>query len=141
MNRTLLPGLVRDLTDSRALRAGLALTALVAALPAGAITPTATSPGSARAAPRSASAVAPSAVTRDGFVQAFDAAGQSIVINGAKFTIGPPLLALLDKRPKSDGLLKFADLKIGMYVRYRVENQRVTELWVMRDPQTAGSRP
>ena len=123
----------------RALRTALSLAALVAALPAFAVTPTANSGGSVNAAPRH-SAAAESAVTRDGVVQAFDAAGQTIEINGAHFKIGPPLLALLDKRPKSNGLLKFTDLKVGMVVRYRVENDRVVELWVMRDPQTSGAR-
>lgn len=138
MNRTILPGFFRG--------GGLALAALaalVAALPAGAITPTATSPGSVHSAQRPLPAAAAAAnMTREGFIQAFDAAGQSIVINSAKFAIGPPVLALLDKRPKTDGLLAFTDLKIGMFVRYRVENQRVVELWVMRNPQViGGGRP
>jgi hypothetical protein len=123
---------------SRAPCAALAVAALIAALPAFAITPTANSVGSVRTVPRQATATM-STVSRDGVVQAFDAAGQTIVINAARYKIGPPLLALLDKRPKSNGLLKFTDLKVGMVVRYRVENERVVELWVMRDPPSSGA--
>jgi hypothetical protein len=95
---------------------------------------------SARPAGGAAVASAPS-TNRDGVVQAIDLKAQTIVINGTRYIIGPPQLALLDKRPKSNGLLKFTDLKVGMVVRYRVENERVVELWVMRDPQTSGARP
>jgi len=143
MNLNLQPGLPRHpdarVPAGRALRVALSVATLVAALPAFAITPTANGVGSVTNAPRQGAAAA-SAVSRDGVVQAFDAAGQTIEINAAHYKIGPPVLALLDKRPKSNGLLKFTDLKVGMVVRYRVENERVVELWVMRDPQTGGAR-
>jgi hypothetical protein len=129
-----------DVADSRALRAGLALAALMAALPAFAVTSAGNRSGGAAPSARTPAA-ASTAVSREGLVQSFDPAAQSIVINGSKFTIGPPQLALLDKRPSPTGLLQFADLKAGMFVRYRVEGQRVMELWIMRDPQRMGTRP
>lgn len=86
------------------------------------------------------------AVNREGFVQALDVAAHSIVINSSRYVIGAPLLALVDKRPKSDGLLTLAGVKVGMFVRYRIEKtaggDRVMELWVLRDPQQSlGTRP
>lgn len=103
--------------------------------------------GAQPAAGATGAAAAGSAATvnRDGFIQSLDARAQTIVINSARYIIGPPQLALLDKRPKSDGLLVFAGLKVGMFVRYRVDKtaagDRVVELWVMRDPQqTLGTR-
>ena len=93
-----------------------------------------------------AAATGATSVNRDGVVQALDVGAQTIVINGARYLIGSPQLALVDKRPKSDGRLTLAGVKAGMYVRYRVEKtaagDRVVELWVMRDPQQApGKRP
>jgi hypothetical protein len=103
--------------------------------------------GAARGAhPAAATATTAPSTNRDGFVQALDLKAQTIVINSTRFIIGPPQLALLDKRPKTDGLLTLAGVKVGMYVRYRVEKttagDRVVELWVMRDPQQMlGTKP
>jgi len=126
--------------------AGCAAALLLAAQPAGAVMKHGDS-GVRGAQPSGGAATsATPAVSREGFVQALDLAAHSIVINSARFLIGPPQLALLDKRPKSDGLLTLAGLKVGMFVRYRVDRtaagDRVVELWVIRDPQQAlGTRP
>lgn len=72
-----------------------------------------------------------------GAITSVDAAGGSIVISGQKFLISQPLVAIIDKRPKNDGLLNLATLRAGMEVRYRVDRSggqpRVVELWVLRD--------
>jgi hypothetical protein len=98
--------------------------------------------------PAGGAATAPAVPTanREGFVQALDAVAHTIVINSTRYLIGAPQLLLLDKRPKSDGLLTLAGLKVGMFVRYRVQSadgaQRVVELWVIRDPQQIlGTKP
>jgi hypothetical protein len=98
--------------------------------------------GGARAVQRpGAAAAARSSANREGLVQSLNVAAQSIVINGSRYVIGTPQLALLDKRPKADGLLTLAGVKAGMFVRYRLEKtsagDRVVELWVLRDPQQA----
>lgn len=102
--------------------------------------------GSARPAGRVATPGSAPVVNRDGVVQALDARAQTIVINGARYIIAPPLLALVDKRPRADGRLTLAGIQVGMVVRYRAEKttagDRVVELWVMRDPpQGFGKRP
>lgn len=72
-----------------------------------------------------------------GTITSVDAAGGSIVISGQKFLISQPLVAILDKRAKNDGLLNLGTLRAGMEVRYRVDRSggqaRVVELWVLRD--------
>jgi len=91
--------------------------------------------------PGTVEAASVSSTNREGTVQAIDPKAQSITINGTRYLIGPPQLALVDKRPKTDGLLKLAGVKPGMAVRYRLaktpEGDRVMELWVMRDPPRA----
>jgi hypothetical protein len=76
-----------------------------------------------------------------GEITSVDPAAGVIVIGRQKFTIGSPLLALLDQRPHATGLLTVATLEPGMQVRYRTapdgQATRVVELWVMRDaPKT-----
>src|SRR5262245_32971754 len=70
-----------------------------------------------------------------------DPAAGIIVIGGRTFTIGSPMLALLDQRPHPTGLLTVATLEPGMQVRYRTvpdgQTTRVVELWVMRDAPKA----
>lgn len=102
--------------------------------------------GSARPAGRAAAASGAPGVNRDGTVQSLDVRAQAIVINGLRYIIAPPLLALVDKRPKADGRLTLPDVRPGMVVRYRAERtaagERVVELWVIRDPQQGGrTRP
>jgi hypothetical protein len=102
--------------------------------------------GTAGRGTQPAAAGTTAAVNREGFVQALDVAAQTIVINSTRYLIGAPQLALVDKRPKADGLLTLAGVKIGMYVRYRVEKtaggDRVMEMWVLRDPQQRlGTKP
>jgi hypothetical protein len=129
-----------------------ALLCLLVSLPAAAVILSSENPAAggrpvAASSPGVGKAGAPGqTVDREGFVQAFDAAGKSIVINSTRYVIGAPQLALLDKRPKNDGTLTLAGLKVGMYVRYRTaaDNgaQRVVELWVVRDPQQViGAKP
>jgi hypothetical protein len=81
---------------------------------------------------------------REGLVQGIDVAKQTIVINAQRFIIGPPYLALVDKRPNSDGKLTLAGVKVGMSVRYQVSgtgaDARVVELIVQRDPPETGNR-
>ncbi len=127
------------------LAAGCTVALLLAGQPAGAVM----MQGDAAARvtqPAGSAAAAAAAVNREGFVQALDVAAQTIVINSTRYVIGAPQLALQDKRPKSDGLLTLAGVKIGMLVRYRVAKtdggDRVVELWIIRDPQqTLGTRP
>jgi hypothetical protein len=70
-----------------------------------------------------------------------DAKAGIIVIGRQQFAIGPPLLALIDKRPHPTGLLDLSTLQPGMEVRYRTapdgQTTRVVELWVMRDAPKA----
>jgi hypothetical protein len=70
-----------------------------------------------------------------------DAAAGIIVIGRQTFTIGSPMLALLDQRPHPTGLLTVATLEPGMQVRYRTapdgQTTRIVELWVMRDAPKA----
>jgi hypothetical protein len=76
-----------------------------------------------------------------GEITSVDPAAGTIVIGRQKFTIGIPLLALLDQRPHPTGLLTIATLLPGMQVRYRTapdgQATRIVELWVMRDPPKA----
>jgi hypothetical protein len=76
-----------------------------------------------------------------GEIASVDPAAGVIVIGRQKFTIGTPLLALLDQRPHPTGLLTVATLQPGMQVRYRTvpdgQSTRVVELWVLRDPPKA----
>lgn len=76
-----------------------------------------------------------------GEIARVDAKAGIIVIGRQTFTIGVPLLALLDQRPHPTGLLTVATLQPGMQVRYRTAPDgqaiRVVELWVMRDPPKA----
>jgi hypothetical protein len=113
----------------------LALTALVAAQTVTAATrvPADTSP--ARVTPNHPDA------PLHGEIASVDPAAGIIVIGRQKFTIGVPMLALLDQRPHPTGLLTVATLQPGMQVRYRTapdgQATRVVELWVMRDPPKA----
>ena len=70
-----------------------------------------------------------------------DAAAGVIVIGRQTFTIGAPMLAVLDKRPQPTGLLTLAALEPGMQVRYRTvmegQTTRIVELWVMHDAPKA----
>jgi hypothetical protein len=70
-----------------------------------------------------------------------DAAASVIVIGRQTFTIGAPMLAIVDKRPQATGLLTLATLEPGMQVRYRTVKEgqitRVVELWVMHDAPKA----
>lgn len=76
-----------------------------------------------------------------GVITSVDAKAGVIVIGSQKFTIGVPLLALLDQRPHPTGLLTVPTLEPGMQVRYRTapdgQTTRVVELWVMRDAPKA----
>jgi len=76
-----------------------------------------------------------------GVITSVDAKAGIIVIGSQKFTIGVPLLALLDQRPHPTGLLTLATLEPGMEVRYRTVSEgqttRVVELWVMHDAPKA----
>ena len=76
-----------------------------------------------------------------GEIVSVDPTAGTIVIGRQKFTIGVPLLALLDQRPHPTGLLTLATLQPGMQVRYRTapdgQATRVVELWVMHDPPKA----
>ena len=112
----------------------LALTALVAA-------PTAMS--STRVGAPSAPLSRPSEPDAPfhGEIVRVDAAAGVIVIGRQTFTIGPPMLALIDKRPHATGLLSLEALEPGMQVRYRTamegQTTRVVELWVMHDAPKA----
>jgi hypothetical protein len=76
-----------------------------------------------------------------GVISSVDAQAGVIVIGSQKYTIGVPMLALLDQRPHPTGLLTLATLEPGMQVRYRTapdgQTTRVVELWVMRDAPKA----
>lgn len=77
-----------------------------------------------------------------GTITSVDARGGSIVISGQKFLISQALVAILDKRPRGDGLMNVAGLRPGMSVRYRVDRSgnepRVVELWLLRDAAAGG---
>ena len=113
----------------------LALTALIAAQTAIASTRV---PGDA--SPAQATPNKPDAPLH-GEIASVDPAAGTIVIGRQKFTIGLPLLALLDQRPHPTGLLTVATLQPGMQVRYRTvadgQATRVVELWVIRDAPEA----
>jgi hypothetical protein len=76
-----------------------------------------------------------------GDITRMDVAAGVIVIGRQTFAIGPPMLALLDKRPHATGLLSLAALEPGMQVRYRTvmdgQTTRIVELWVMHDAPKA----
>ncbi len=76
-----------------------------------------------------------------GEITSVDPTAGVIVIGRQKFTIGPPLLALLDQRPQATGLLTLGTLQPGMQVRYRTapdgQTTRVVELWVVHDAPKA----
>lgn len=113
----------------------LALTALLAAQTALAATRVPGDAGPARVTPNKPDA------PLHGEITSVDPTAGIIVIGRQKFTIGVPLLALLDQRPHPTGLLTLATLQPGMQVRYRTvpdgQNTRVVELWVMRDAPKA----
>jgi hypothetical protein len=104
--------------------------------------------GTAMAAKRIAADSSPAVATPNkpdapyhGEITSVDSAAGIIVIGRQKFTIGSPMLALLDQRPHATGLLTVATLEPGMQVRYRTapdgQTTRVVELWVMRDAPKA----
>ena len=74
-----------------------------------------------------------------GLIGQVDAKAGKIRLADKEMLIGPPYLALIDKRPNATGLLSVATLRPGMRVRYRVQNHaasaapRVVELWVLHD--------
>lgn len=76
-----------------------------------------------------------------GEITSVDPSAGVIVIGRQKFTIGPPLLALIDQRPQATGLLTLGTLQAGMQVRYRTapdgQTTRVVELWVVHDAPRA----
>ena len=113
----------------------LVLTALVAANAAMAAKRVGADSASARATPTQPDA------PLHGEITSVDPAAGTIVIGRQKFTIGAPMLALLDQRPHATGLLTVATLEPGMQVRYRTapdgQSTRVVELWVMRDAPKA----
>ena len=113
----------------------LVLTALVAADTAMAATRPAADTGPAHATPKQPDAPLHGEITR------VDAAAGIIVIGRQTFTIGSPMLALLDQRPHPTGLLTVATLEPGMQVLYRTapdgQTTRIVELWVMRDAPKA----
>ncbi len=97
--------------------------------------------GSRAAAPTSQSVASKPNAPLQGEITSVDAENHAIVINRQQFTIGAPLLALLDQRPAATGLLDVAALRPGMRVRYRTVPEgratRVVELWVLRDAAKA----
>jgi hypothetical protein len=113
----------------------LALTAFVAAQTAMAATRVPADTAPARATPNKPDAPLHGEIVR------VDAKAGVIVIGRQTFTIGVPLLALLDQRPHPTGLLTLATLEPGMQVRYRTvpdgQTTRVVELWVMHDAPKA----
>ncbi len=113
----------------------LVLTALVAADAAMAATRVPADSSRAQATPNKPDA------PLHGEITSVDPAAGIIVIGRQKFTIGVPLLALLDQRPHPTGLLTVATLQPGMQVRYRTASEgqatRVVELWVIRDAPKA----
>ena len=113
----------------------LVLSAFVAADTATAATRVPADAGPAQATPKQPEA------PLHGVITSVNAAAGTIVIGRQTFTIGSPLLALLDQRPHPTGLLTVATLEPGMQVRYRTapdgQTTRVVELWVMRDAPKA----
>ena len=113
----------------------LVLTALVAADTAMAAKRVAADSSSASATPTKPDA------PLHGEITSVNAAAGTIVIGRQTFTIGSPMLALLDQRPHATGLLTVATLQPGMQVRYRTapdgQTTRVVELWVIRDAPKA----
>jgi hypothetical protein len=84
---------------------------------------------------------APTQVTAalPGTITGVDAKKGEISIDSQRFLIRTGLVALLDKRRETDGLLSLATLVPGMQVQYRTEGNkdgtRVVELVVLRGPQ------
>lgn len=118
---------------NRLISIALALSALNATATALAATPV----GSRTAVSTSQSVPSKPNAPSQGEITSVDAANHVIAINRQQFTIGAPLLALLDQRPEATGLLDVAALRPGMHVRYRTVAEgkatRVVELWVLRD--------
>ncbi len=112
----------------------LALTALVAA---GTALPATKVGGSSAPVSRPSQPDAPF----HGEIVRVDAAAGLIVIGRQTFTIGAPMLAVVDKRPQPTGLLTLTTLEPGMQVRYRTvmegQTTRIVELWVMHDAPKA----
>lgn len=95
-------------------------------------------PAAVSAAPNTPDAPAAGVITR------VDPAAGTLSITGRDLLIAQPYVALVDKRPNANGLLKVADLRVGMRVRYRAQDgagalPRVVELWVLRDAETVPS--
>ncbi len=115
----------------------LVVSALGAAQTALAATPVRSGTASSRSQSVPSKPNAPS----QGEITSVDAANHVIAINRQQFTIGAPLLALIDQRPEATGLLDVATLRPGMRVRYRTVAEggatRVVELWVLRDAPKA----
>jgi hypothetical protein len=102
-----------------------------------AVTP---APNSEGPAGRAHASVAPttSSAPWTGVITSIDLTKDQIGINSQSLEIKVGLVALLDKRQHSDGLLDLKSLEPGMQVRYRTEElagtRRVVELWVLRNP-------
>jgi hypothetical protein len=76
---------------------------------------------------------------RNGQVSAANISRGTISIGGQTYRIGEPYVAVIDKRPGTNGMFELKDLRPGMAVRYRVEKdvdgaERVVELWLV-DPK------
>jgi hypothetical protein len=72
-------------------------------------------------------------------------ANKAVSINGQSFRMNEPLVAVLDKRPDSNGLVELSDLRPGMKVRYRAQREadgveRVVELWIIANAPAPGER-
>ena len=83
---------------------------------------------------------------RSGTIARIDAKAGKILVADKEMLIGPPYLAILDKRPNATGLLNVSALRAGMQIRYRVQAAeapnlpRLVELWVLHDAASMQAR-
>lgn len=82
-------------------------------------------------------ATAPNAPNQ-GVITRLDLQARQVSISGRDMVLSQQSVAILDRRPNGTGANKVTDLRVGMQVRYRLQDgagsmPRVAELWMVSD--------